>query len=188
MTTFPLGKITAAIAATGLVGAFAFVFLSLKSTSYEKTLMKLGFVEIRLRPTKVGLFFADGEVLRNSAVIVVDTGASRTILDKSSADRWGVCYAPAEGRGTGAGASNLESFTASGVSLLIDGFDLELNSLCVIDLSHMKQTMAARGLETLDVILGADVMRAREAKVDYARSSLFLKRTVRPSKNEPQQG
>jgi hypothetical protein len=48
-------------------------------------------------------------------------------------------------------------------------------ALIAMDLTHVNQSLALKGEAPVDVILGADILEAHAAVIDYGTSSLFLK-------------
>jgi hypothetical protein len=138
-------------------------------------LLSHGFRRVPLVRSGVGHFHAAGTLNGRDVTVLVDTGASNTLVTASLVAEMGLRTTPVEQRGGGAGGANLEI-------LLVHDADLELGAvkprpaqLFAMDLAHVNQALAARGEGPVDAVLGADVLDAQDAVIDYGSSSLFLK-------------
>ena len=131
---------------------------------------------IPLARNKLGLLSVDAPFNGLPGTLLVDTGASGTVLDRSRAERLGLlpeatgkramaCFA-VEDRG----ATVTESQQLSEAEIE----DLELGSMSLgglrvtlVDLSQVNQQFEAAGVTPVDGVLGADVLVPRGAVIDY---------------------
>ena len=125
------------------------------------------------------LALAGAAINGRDVTLYLDTGAGRTVIDLACARALGLpLEADAAGAG-GAGSATLASHRTRLASLDLGAVAEEDFPAHAIDLSHVNQALRARGERPMDGVLGADVLDAREAVIDYRQLHLFLKRTGR---------
>ncbi len=140
------------------------------------------YAAVSLHRGPTGHLSLDGAINGVPAALYLDTGAGRTVLDTEGARRRGLELCET-GRGAGGlGAASMVSFSTTIRHLdlrAIEEFDL---SVAAVDLSHVNAGLRARGAAPMDGVIGADLLEAREAVIDYKRLQLYLKRTgARPA-------
>ncbi|HUL54741.1 MAG TPA: hypothetical protein VLT83_15160, partial [Opitutaceae bacterium] len=97
------------------------------------------------------------------------------------ARRRGLSLTPDACRGTGAGGGGLAVLTTVVSQLSLASFT-ELDFAClVMDLAHVNAGLKQRGLAPIDGIIGADLLEARAAVIDYKAAVLYLRRESRPA-------
>lgn len=109
------------------------------------------------------------------AHFILDTGASASCLDQDLAQLYGLSPNQDEIMATGAGSSNFATHQADNVELKIGALVIGKQSLIVLDLSHVNHALSEVDEEAVEGILGADLLKARRAVIDYGRNCLYLK-------------
>ncbi|PVX49829.1 aspartyl protease [Balneicella halophila] len=114
------------------------------------------------------------DVLINDEIhgkMVVDTGASRTVIDATLA------FAIDELKETpytsGIGGQVDVTFTTLN-SLALGNFLIEGVSLAMIDLSTVNEAYKQVSIEPIIGLLGSDLLLKYQAKIDYKEASLYL--------------
>lgn len=136
-----------------------------------------GYTKIGLRRNGVGQLLADVEIGAEHVSMILDSGASATVLDKESADRLGLSRAEAERCGVGAGGQ-VDTFAIESVSLSLGGIDVPLGPLPVMDFSHVNDRLTAVGEARVDGVLGADILNRHNAIFEYAAPAVYLLRPL----------
>lgn len=109
-------------------------------------------------------------------LVIIDTGASRTVFDKTEI----VNYLHAEEIAehdrvsTGLGTANMQSQVVTLDSFTLGKLKLEKFPAVVLDLQHVNQTYAAIGLASIVGVLGSDVLVSHKAVIDFNKKSLSL--------------
>tara|TARA_B110000046_G_scaffold32429_1_gene34757 strand:- start:25949 stop:26371 length:423 start_codon:yes stop_codon:yes gene_type:complete len=108
--------------------------------------------------------------------MVVDTGASRSVLDLHFFQELfpDTVLNEEESDSAGVGASGLSSFTSLIPSLYIESFEVKEYELALMDLSHVKASYLHLGEEAIHGVLGGDILERLKAMINYADSSLTL--------------
>jgi hypothetical protein len=144
-------------------------------SSIKEMLTAIGYTAIPLHMNAVSHFELDATVNGIPGTFVLDTGASMTCLHKSSALRFNVSMAPSTEKAGGAGHSAMSVEMGLANTFVIDCFHLDTFQFAVLDLIHVNQALAQRGVRSIDGVLGADILATRAGIIDYAGRTLFLK-------------
>ena len=117
--------------------------------------------------------------------LLLDTGASHTVVDRASAARLGLATQATTVRGGGVGGTDqmLTTVRLARLTLLgeprgeaaaadVDAID---HVAYVMDLAHVTAALVSQGGSPIDGALGGDLLRPAQAVIDYARSTLYLR-------------
>jgi Aspartyl protease len=138
-------------------------------------LLGRGFVAVPLQVNAVGHFELAAEVNGHGARLVLDTGASHTVFDTASVERFELRTTPSPDRARGVGASDYATATFTVADLRLGAARLRDVVARAFDLGHVNRALEARGAVPVDGALGADVLRSAEAVIDYARATLYIR-------------
>ncbi len=120
----------------------------------------------------------DVKINRKQSVLVLDTGASRTVLDihrmKKILNK--KSFRESEAISTGLGTNSMKSFVENIERLDIGSLSIRNYNAVLLDLSHVNQSLAVIGITELDGVLGGDLLKKHNAIIDYAKSILVLHR------------
>lgn len=134
-----------------------------------------GSVAVPLDLNAVGHFEIAAEVNGHAARLVLDTGASHTVFDAPSAERFGLQTTPSAERAHGVSASDHATATATVAELRLGSGRLRELAIRTFDLGRVNRALAARGGTPIDGAIGGDLLRSTEAVIDYARAMLYLR-------------
>lgn len=105
---------------------------------------------------------------------IVDTGASNTCIGFDSIDKFLLKTEVSDIKASGAGAVNMETLKAVNIPIKIGWWKTHID-VVIIDLSHVNQALKIHLDESVDGILGADLLDKGDAIIDYSKSRLYLK-------------
>jgi hypothetical protein len=110
------------------------------------------------------------------ALVIVDTGASRTVFDKTEILKYLRTEEIAEHDrvSTGLGTSDMQSHVVTLGSFSLGKLKLEKFPAVVLDLQHVNHTYAAIGFASIAGVLGSDVLVGYKAVIDFRKKSLSL--------------
>jgi predicted aspartyl protease len=138
-------------------------------------LAQMGYARVEMVRLPTGHFSIGGSAAEVTLELIVDTGASHTVIDLQRAERFALATEDRGSRATGIGMSSqrVESGRLDDVALGPVRFDSL--RVTVLDLSHVNQVLRRLGNEPVDGIIGADVLMAQRAVIDYGTLSLYFK-------------
>lgn len=111
------------------------------------------------------------------ANVLVDTGASRTILDHSRAQYYlsNPDIRPFEKLFTGMGATGIKTFVCQIPRMHFGEKEILDQEIVLIDLAPINKTYAIYDLPRIDMVLGGDLMHEFGASIDYSRQVMVLR-------------
>jgi Aspartyl protease len=142
-------------------------------------LARFDYTVIPLRRGPTGHLQVEGALNDAAASLYLDTGAGQTVLDLGQARSRGLPLTEAIRPAGGLGTTTMAAYRTVLRRLSLHTIEEADFPVAVIDLSHVNQGLRARGAALMDGVLGADLLEAREAVIDYKHLQLFLKRIVR---------
>ena len=137
-------------------------------------LKSLGYIEVPFNVTRVNHIVIQAKANGQDVTMIVDTGASRTYIAESCAERLGLISGRVEQAASLAlpkktkALSRLESLEIG--SLHLTDFETWL-----VDFSYINMIVEMKGEEFCDGVLGADILRQTSAVIDYKCHRLYLK-------------
>lgn len=138
-------------------------------------LAQSGYHRIALTPNGVGHFETAGTLAGQPVSVLIDTGASSTVIDLALANRLGLEVSKLDLRGGGAGGTDLELFQVHDAELTVGDIPACVTMLVALDLTNVNESLALKGTGPVEAILGIDVFNAQAAVIDYGSQSLFLR-------------
>lgn len=137
-------------------------------------LLSRGYWRVPLTRSDVGHFHTAGTLNGHPVEVLVDTGASCTVVSLSLIQALGLQTERLDSEAGGAGGA-LEQFRVEGADLRLGGFVPRLAGPVGLDFEQVNAPLRAQGSAEVDVILGVDVFDAHAAVIDYSSLSLFLR-------------
>lgn len=134
-----------------------------------------GYHALPMRSLATGHFVVDGSAGGTSFALIVDTGATHTILDRQRARRFRLALREERGRATGLGGADQAVATAVLREVTLGPLHLDSLPVSVLDLAHVNQTLRGAGAGVVDGIIGADLLMRGQAVIDYATTRLYLR-------------
>lgn len=121
--------------------------------------------------------FLKMKVNKKSIRVLLDTGASKTVLDKTFVEE--KCKSQ-KTETIGQSTSSLHSTVSeSNITYIkeiqLDQVKLKNFLVAVIDLTHVNQTYEGVGKKPIFGIVGSDILMERKAIIDYSKKILILK-------------
>jgi hypothetical protein len=121
--------------------------------------------------------FLKMRVNKKSIRVLLDTGASKTVLDKTFVEE--KCKSQ-KTETIGQSTSSLHSTVSeSNITYIkeiqLDQVKLKNYLVAVIDLTHVNQTYEGVGKKPIFGIVGSDILMDRKAIIDYSKKILILK-------------
>ncbi len=112
---------------------------------------------------------------------IIDTGASKTVFDKTRIDAFlkKEKLTEHDRMSTGLGTASMQSHAILLNKLSIGKVDIINYHGVVLDLSHVNQTYIAIGLKPIDAVVGSDIMQEYKAVIDYSKKMLTMSLPVK---------
>ncbi len=138
-------------------------------------LLNLGYVALPLKKSPLNHFELRGTLNNQPVLLMLDTGASHTGLDEQSAERLHLLSEASDEKAGGLGNSEMTVSQCVIDTLTLGELRFESVPAFVADLSHVNAALAVANADSVDGILGADLLNHHGAIIDYGSSTLYLK-------------
>ncbi len=114
---------------------------------------------------------------RKKAMMILDTGASQTVFDKSRIKRFtgNEKIKENEKRSIGVGGDDIISHETEIKSFRLGKLTIKNYMTVLLDLSHVNKSYKTLGLPAIDGVLGSDILFSHKALIDYNKCRLHLK-------------
>lgn len=125
------------------------------------------------------------EVFGQTRQAVLDTGASKTVFDKTSIEKIldeGTELEYSEYLSTGLGTTSMESFTVQLPSLRIGDWQVKKQRIAVLDLSTINYAYEQMKIDPVIGVVGSDILMEYGGVIDYAKMTLRLRQRRRSRK------
>lgn len=139
------------------------------------TRMKIPFEIIEMEGGGTHLLVR-GKVNDHPANFIIDTGASRTVLDKNHLEELGFSedIIPNEVLSAGLGTNSMESSTILLKKISLGKFSLTNLEIAVLDLAHVNEAYAQLDLPVINGVLGGDILMKYHAVINYPMKYITL--------------
>ncbi|WP_140938558.1 aspartyl protease family protein [Sphingobacterium lumbrici] len=120
----------------------------------------------------------DAEIFDKPFKMVVDTGASKTVLDKTTLLNAGIEEHKLQNTNilsTGLGITNMESFILDLPLLKINDWSTKKIQVAVLDLSSINYAYRQMNFTPVIGVLGGDILLQYGAVIDYKKCTLKLR-------------
>jgi hypothetical protein len=141
-----------------------------------KTVIRLQ--SILIPPSGVHLIVSV-KINSKTARLVLDTGASQTVLDINRIERFTQQkkFKKQNGHSSGIGSSAMESHLFEADIFQIGDFTLSKRNLVLLDMVHVNNSYALINKKPVDGVLGGDVLKLFKARIYYGTKELHLFKT-----------
>jgi predicted aspartyl protease len=111
------------------------------------------------------------------ANIIIDTGASKTVFDKSRITKYikNKTFDENEKLSSGLGTNTMKSHTTKIKKMKIGTLEILDYETVLLDLSHVNESYQQVGLKPIEGVLGSDILAEFNAIIDYEKQILKLK-------------
>ena len=137
-------------------------------------LKSLGYIAVPFTYTRVNHIVVHARINGEDVVLIVDTGASRTCIAESCADRLGLRSGRVE-KAVSLALPKKTKALSKLESLEIGSLHLTNLETWLVDFSYINMIVQMKGEEFCDGVLGSDILKRTSAVIDYRGSKLYLK-------------
>jgi predicted aspartyl protease len=111
------------------------------------------------------------------AQLIIDTGASKTVLDKTRVSKFvkETDFKVHDKLSSGLGTNTMESQTTVLKKITIGDLVISDYTTVLLDLSHVNSSYEQIGLKAIEGVLGSDILLRYKAVIDYEKKIVKLK-------------
>ena len=144
--------------------------------SLKKILKKKKYSEIKLKQIKTNHLEVVVKVNGVKGNFILDTGASSSCIGIHLKNHFNLTSEETDLKAAGAGALGMETQKSSNNNIKIGSWKTLDCDLVLFDLSHVNEALKQQDASEVQGIIGADILGAGKAIIDYNKRNLFLKK------------
>ena len=145
--------------------------MSLTKNSFLKS---IGYVSVKLKFLKTNHYLLKACINGVEGKFILDSGASSSCICLSLENKFKIDSKENKIKASSA-TSNMEDTRLSKNNTIKIGKWLNKISLVSIDMTHINRVLSEKETESVDGIIGADVLKKSKAVIDYESNKLYLK-------------
>ena len=145
-------------------------------TSLKKVLKKKKYIRIKVKKIVTNHLEIKATINGVKGRFILDTGASNSCVGLDLIEHFNLIAEDSETKAAGAGAVDMETQKSENNNLQIGKWITGESHLVLFDLSHVNTALTQHNAKEVQGIIGADVLEAGKAIIDYDQMVLYLKK------------
>ena len=134
-----------------------------------------GYSRVRLLTLPTNHYVVIATLNGTAGRFILDTGASTTCVSTELATHFHLNPKPSEEKASSASANELDTEVAHHNELVIGSWSSKRRSVVLFDMQAVNHALQKLDIETVDGIIGADILQSVNAIIDYKNDWLYLK-------------
>ena len=134
-----------------------------------------GYGSVRLLTLPTNHYVVIATLNSTEGRFILDTGASTTCVSTELATHFHLNPKPSEEKASSASSNELETELAHNNELLIGPWSSKRRSVVLFDMQAVNNALQKHHIETVDGIIGADILQSVNAIIDYKNDWLYLR-------------
>ena len=143
-------------------------------TLYQLLLSK-GYTRVRLQTLPTNHYVVVANLNGVEGRFILDTGASTTCVSAELTAHFHLNAKPSEEKASSASANELDTEVAYHNNLKVGSWYSQRRSVVLFDMQAVNHALQKLDIESVDGIIGADVLQSTKAVIDYQNDWLYLK-------------
>jgi len=146
-----------------------------KNADLGKFLGKNGYVSVQMQKLITGHLYTEATLNGVKGRFILDTGAGATVIELTRKDKFKMTAVESKDKATGAGGTGMQVQESGKNKISLGDYTYNNDTLRLMSLDHVNQVLKSLGIEEMDGVIGADILTAGNAVIDYTKMVLYLK-------------
>ena len=135
-----------------------------------------GYTRVRLQTLPTNHYVVVATLNGVIGRFILDTGASSTCVSTELAVHFHLNAKPSEEKASSASANELDTKVAHHNTLKIGSWSSKRRSVVLFDMQAVNLALQKLDIESVDGIIGSDILQSTKAVIDYQNDWLYLKK------------
>ena len=144
------------------------------SITLNKYLKDSGYTSIKLNFLKTKHYSLEANINGINGRFILDTGASNSCICISLEEKFKVISKDSKVKASSANSEMTNTKISKNNTIQIGKWESKLN-LITFNMNHINKALGEKQIDTLDGIIGADILKKSKAIIDYKSNKLYLK-------------
>ena len=144
------------------------------SITLNKFLKISGYSSVKLNFLKTKHYLIEAKVNGINGRFILDTGASNSCICTSLEDKFKVISKQSKEKASSAN-SEMTNTNLSKSNIIQIGKWVDKINLISFDMNHINKILSEKGIDSIDGIIGADVLKKSNAILDYKSNKIYFK-------------
>lgn len=141
----------------------------------QQFLIKNNYTKVKLHLTKTNHFEIIAKINGKKGLFILDTGASDSLVDIDSIEKFNLTVEDSEVKVAGAGAINMDSKISKKNKIKIGKWNHKKVVLVLFNMTHVNTALKNQNSNPVNGIIGTDLLKKGKAIIDYDKKYLYLK-------------
>lgn len=138
-------------------------------------LSEKGYIRIKLKLIKTNHFEVKAIINGTKGRFILDTGASASCVGFEAIENFKLNVQDSKIKAAGAGATDMHTQVSKKNKITIGKWKQEKVTLVLFNLVHVNTALTNHGSDSVNGIIGADILKKGKAIIDYHKKYLYLK-------------
>ena len=134
-----------------------------------------GYSRVRLQTLPTNHYVVVATLNGVMGRFILDTGASTTCVSTKLTAHFHLNAKPSEEKASSASANELDTEVAHHNELIIGSWSSKRRSVVLFDMQAVNHALQKLDIESVDGIIGGDILQSTKAVIDYQNDWLYLK-------------
>ena len=134
-----------------------------------------GYTRVRLQTLPTNHYVVAANLNGVEGRFILDTGASTTCVSAELTAHFHLNAKPSEEKASSASANELDTEVAYHNNLKVGSWYSQRRSVVLFDMQAVNHALQKLDIESVDGIIGADVLQSTKAVIDYQNDWLYIK-------------
>jgi hypothetical protein len=143
--------------------------------THYQFLRSKGYTRVRLQTLPTNHYVVVANLNGVEGRFILDTGASTTCVSAELTAHFHLNAKPSEEKASSASANELDTEVAYHNNLKVGSWYSQRRSVVLFDMQAVNHALQKLDIESVDGIIGADVLQSTKAVIDYQNDWLYLK-------------
>jgi len=144
------------------------------SKTLNKFLKESGYFAVKLQYLKTKHYSLEAKINGISGKFILDTGASNSCICASLENNFNVISKETIEKASSATSEIINAKVSRNNTIQIGKWKNKIN-LISFNMNHINQVLGEKKIDSIEGILGADILKKSKAILDYKSSKLYLK-------------
>jgi hypothetical protein len=144
------------------------------SKTLNKFLKESGYISIKLNFLKTKHYSLEANINGINGKFILDTGASNSCICSSLENNFNIISKETNEKASSATTEIVNTKISKNNTIQIGKWENKI-TLIIFDMSHINHALNEKKINSVDGIIGADVLKKSKAILDYKSNKLYLK-------------